>query len=867
MGIEVPEYERRAVNRKASAPGDAAQWIVLLNGVILTTIVYFIFTYFVNQSINDDYRRINTNAIDNIGARLTELEYAFRTSATIIQNAPGLTDQDLKVRMAASVPHLDLIGQTIVIRQSALTGLAEARQIYTNNLIALTGLGNMYDAGQIAMFAKAVSTLNNQTALVWALPNANLTRNPGDTNVMDRPLVLLWPIRDQDNVLRGIIVGATTLEGIFDPHWRQMQSNIMGLAVTDDTGQHVLYKYDDGSNPNAGFAASSSPVTVGNMSLLLMVKVKHYSGVAMLQTFPIFIVAFGMLLTLAGIFYARSNRKQAMKLALINDTLARKNKELNVEVSERERLYNSMREADRERRAIVDSVSDAIFEATAQGNLIFLNSAWERITGFDIAQSIDRSLLDMLHTSDQNEQKANFNELVRGKKQSYRAYTRLRTHDGSFRSVELSVSMLRFSENQKVKVVGSITDVEDRRRAERALGEAEKKYRAIVENAAGGIFQITPDGQILSANPAMARIMGFATTEIMLRDMHNALDHMFLSAHERAKFLRELVASDAVLKTEMQGSNRNNDKLWLGIYARAVKDPDGNVMYFEGSLEDISARKTTELQLREAKIQSDLASRAKSEFLANMSHELRTPLNSIIGFSEIIKNEVFGKIENSQYRDYSSDIFDSGKRLLTIINEILDISRIEAGERQLNETSLDIVKLARDCVGFIEHKAETGHIKLNNLIEGRMPALIGEELAIKQIMVNLLSNAIKFTPAGGRVTLSSEMDRDNQLLISVTDTGIGLDEGEIQKALSPFGQVNSSLNRSGSGTGLGLTLVDSLIKLHGGRFELFSQKGVGTTATIIFPAKRTNNFSSSPVNAPQRDPSAYAWASEPRKLQ
>jgi signal transduction histidine kinase len=217
---------------------------------------------------------------------------------------------------------------------------------------------------------------------------------------------------------------------------------------------------------------------------------------------------------------------------------------------------------------------------------------------------------------------------------------------------------------------------------------------------------------------------------------------------------------------------------------------------------------------------------------------LRTPLNAIIGFSEIIRDEVLGSIGNVQYKEYVRDIYDSGKKLLSIINEILDVSRIETGDRQLNEGVVDITKVTRSCLDFIRPKLMAEKLVVVNLMEGAVPKVIGEELAIKQIVLNLLSNAVKFTGEGGRITLSHEIDHEGQLRISVTDTGVGLDEAEIEKALSPFGQVDSSLHRVGSGAGLGLTLVDSLIKLHGGRLELFSQKGVGTTATIVFPARR-----------------------------
>ena len=508
------------------------------------------------------------------------------------------------------------------------------------------------------------------------------------------------------------------------------------------------------------------------------------------------------------------------------------------EMVEREKLFQSLRKSERENRSVLDSVGDIIFETSTDGDILLLNQAWSKVTGFDIEQALGRNLFDMLHPQDQEEQRTQFSQLIKGHRQSYRAYTRIRTSAGTFRAVELAMSMMRQDENGKLRVVGSFTDVEERRRAERALTEAEKKYRTIVDNAAGGIYQLTPEGQYLSANIAMARILRYDNPEQILRSVRNANEQVYVNPKDRSKFIRELETLGAVKDFETQVFTRIGEKIWVNENARAVQDDEGNVLYYEGSLVDITQRKEGEIKLRDAKIQSDLANRAKSEFLANMSHELRTPLNAIIGFSEIIKNEIFGQIPQRQYWEYARDIHDSGRKLLTIINEILDISRIEAGNRQLNEGVVSIPKLIASCVEIMTPKAQANQMTISNLVDSSVPQLIGEELAIKQVFLNLMSNAIKFTPSGGRMTISYEVDGDGQLRLSITDTGIGLDEVGIEKALSPFGQVETALNRSISGAGLGLTLVDSLMKLHNGRLELFSQKGIGTTATIVFPARR-----------------------------
>lgn len=247
--------------------------------------------------------------------------------------------------------------------------------------------------------------------------------------------------------------------------------------------------------------------------------------------------------------------------------------------------------------------------------------------------------------------------------------------------------------------------------------------------------------------------------------------------------------------------------------------------------------KKQEEDLQKAKFNSDIANRAKSEFLTNMSHELRTPLNSIIGFSEIIKNEIYGPISQKEYVDYIHDIHDSGERLLEVINEILDVSKIEAGERVLNEGRVDVEKIVQACLSIFAAKIKDNAMDVTNMLQG-IPKIYAEELAVKQVVMNVVSNAVKFTPHGGRLTISYELENDGALRISFTDTGIGLNEEEVEKALSPFGQVDSELDRAGSGTGLGLTLVQSLMGLHKGSLEMFSQKGIGTTVTLVFPVDR-----------------------------
>jgi len=233
-----------------------------------------------------------------------------------------------------------------------------------------------------------------------------------------------------------------------------------------------------------------------------------------------------------------------------------------------------------------------------------------------------------------------------------------------------------------------------------------------------------------------------------------------------------------------------------------------------------------------------VVNRSKSEFLANMSHELRTPLNAIIGFSEIIKGEMFGPAGSPQYVEYAKDIYDSGQLLLSLINDILDMSKIEAGKRALQETSMDVERVVQSVIHLVAARAKLGKLGLHVQVPKDLPFLRGEEKALKQILTNILTNAIKFTPEGGSVTLRAFRDDQDWIAIAVKDTVIGIAADDIEIALMPFGQIESALSRKHQGTGLGLPLTKALVELHGGTLSIASAAGAGTTVTIAFPPER-----------------------------
>ncbi len=350
-----------------------------------------------------------------------------------------------------------------------------------------------------------------------------------------------------------------------------------------------------------------------------------------------------------------------------------------------------------------------------------------------------------------------------------------------------------------------------------------------------------PEATILYVNPAFGRITGYEAREVIGQSLR------FLQGRgtppDQTERLERALTQRRAANLLLRSQRKDGKPFWNDMHVNPIVENGGHVAHFVAFITDASPRIRAEDNLREAKHQAEIANRAKSDFLANVSHELRTPLNAIIGFSEIMQMRMFGPLGHKQYGDYASDIHASGQHLLSLINDILDLSKIEAGRYQLHLEPVAVDETFEDCARLVRERAENAGLKLTRRIDPATPRLMADRRAVKQILINLLSNAIKFTPQGGEVTLSAKPSDQGWAVLSVSDTGIGIPPEHIDNALSAFGQVDNPFTRSQVGTGLGLPIVKSLVELHGGRFAIESAVGQGTRVTMVMPSQKTEDRS------------------------
>jgi PAS domain S-box-containing protein len=510
------------------------------------------------------------------------------------------------------------------------------------------------------------------------------------------------------------------------------------------------------------------------------------------------------------------------------------------DITERKQLEEALHDSMGKITAIVNTAVDGIITIDERGKVETFNAAAEQIFGYRAEDVIGRNINILMpepYHSEHDGYLGAYLETGHAKIIGYGREVEGLRKDGSRFPMELAVSGM--SVGGRRMFTGIVRDITERKQLEEALHDSMGKITAIVNTAVDGIITIDEHGKVETFNAAAEQIFGYRAEDVIGHNINILMPEPYHGEHDGylGAYLETGHAKIIGYGREVEGLHKDGNRFPMELAVSGMSV--GGRRMFTGIVRDITERKRAEEAVYAAKEAAEIANRVKSEFLATMSHELRTPLNAIIGFSEVMMSEIFGPVSSDKYREYANDIHVSGQHLLELINDILDISKVESGMDELHEEDVDIPVVADSVLRLVWQRAEKHGVKLNLEISDEPSGLRADNRKLKQILVNLLSNAIKFTEAGGEVTLKIWCDSDSGYIFQIVDTGIGMSPEDIPKALSQFGQIDSNLSRQYQGTGLGLPLTKGLVQLHGGHLDLQSQVGVGTTVTIRFPAARS----------------------------
>lgn len=495
------------------------------------------------------------------------------------------------------------------------------------------------------------------------------------------------------------------------------------------------------------------------------------------------------------------------------------------DITERKRAEEALRESQERLQDFLDNATDLIQMVDMQGRFLYVNRAWRETLGYTEADVASLTLPDIIHPDSMDHCMWLFRDMASGQCNVVNVEATFITKDGRPIPVEGNVSC-RMENGEPISTRGIFRDISERKRAEEALRESEARYRALFDNIPIGLYRTEPGGRVLDANPALLEMLGYASLEEL---QQVSASDVYLVPADRVR-QQEILEREGVARAfEQRMRRKDGAAIWVLDNVRAIRDTDGRIVCYEGSLEDITERKRVQEELRQAKEAAEAANRAKSEFLANISHEIRTPMNGIIGMTELALDTEL----TTEQREYLTMAHNSAESLLRILNDILDFSKIEAGKLDLETVPFSL----RDCLGdtmkALAARAHNKGLELAMDISPHVPdALMGDPGRLRQIVANLVGNAIKFTEMGEVVLFvecAEETDDEAALQFAVADTGIGIPKERQQAIFEAFTQADSSTTRQYGGTGLGLTISSRLVQMMGGKIWVESEVGVGST--------------------------------------
>ncbi|WP_199315473.1 PAS domain S-box protein [Aerosakkonema funiforme] len=513
------------------------------------------------------------------------------------------------------------------------------------------------------------------------------------------------------------------------------------------------------------------------------------------------------------------------------------------DISARKQIEAELANSEAKYRGLVEGANDTIWLSDINKTLIYLSPQFKKLFGWDANEWIGKPFTDLVHPDDLPFIETDRKQNIELSKKSNNVEFRHRHRDGHYVWVRTSATPIHSDEGQVIGVQGILSDISELKQAEIALQTSENRFRQVFTSNIVGVMFTDFSGQIFDANDRFLEIIGYTREDLNAERINwinlTPIEHI---ANDR-KAMAHLECYQAIDPWEKEYYRQDGSRVSVLVGVALLSETDSTCVCV---VMDISDRKQYELQLKETNENLARATRLKDEFLANMSHELRTPLNAILGMAEGLQDLVFGSLNERQIRALQT-ISRSGSHLLEVINDILDVAKIESGQIELNFIPTAIAPLCQSSLTFIKQQALKKNIQLEIKLPDNLPDLSIDERRIRQVLINLLNNAVKFTPAGGRITLEVSLKQDNTnsdsakiaspsyLQIAVIDTGIGIAPENINKLFQPFIQIDSALNRQYTGTGLGLVLVKRIVELHGGQVGVTSELGVGSRFTIELP--------------------------------
>ncbi|WP_269145332.1 PAS domain-containing hybrid sensor histidine kinase/response regulator [Azospirillum brasilense] len=508
------------------------------------------------------------------------------------------------------------------------------------------------------------------------------------------------------------------------------------------------------------------------------------------------------------------------------------------DVTDRVETEQRLRASEALYQTLARSAPVGIFQTDRDGGIVFANPRFAAIAGLSSDALSGHAWRASLHPDDRKRLEADWAQAVAA---GLPVLLNLRfcATDGTVTFALCQGSPLTDADGQVQGCVGTLTDMTEYVRTADALLMAEARTNAIVDAAADAIVTMDGEGIVHSFNPAAEAMFGIPAADMLwsridrlIPDMVGLLQDGGLAVYQPggeahgAGAVREAVA--------VRGGD--GDRFPIEVSVSAVET--GGRRVFTGIIRDITARKRSESDLIAAKEAAESADRAKSTFLQVMSHELRTPLNAVIGFAQVIEMRLLGTGEVDRYIDYAGSIRQSGEHLLAIIDDILDITTIEAGGLRLNETPVEPSALVGEALNLVAIQSGKRGVPIRIDLEDGLPMLFGDALRLRQVLVNLLSNAVKFSNPGETAVVRARRGGDGGVELSVTDTGIGIAAEDLPTAMTPFAQVDQSMARRYEGMGLGLSISKRLVEAHGGTLRIDSAPGQGTTVTVALPPSR-----------------------------